>query len=297
MFSNFIKRLKLKLFYFDNVLTTEVFKGDSELCHMDRATIFAAALQRNGIKYIRRDPKTGRIILRTPEGLQVATDKYWAIFHEIFCAKLYELEDKYTDKPFAVFDLGLNRAYTSLYYSTFENCKVIYGYEPHPSTFEFASYNVNLNKDFLESRGTKINIFEYGIGDKDETISLFTIPGRDGVSTVKGCSNSAIKGKKEKNLQQIDVKICDVKEEFSKRFAEIESQNLRKILKIDVEGAEYGIFTELCKSGQIKNFDLIIGDSHNGLEPIRQQLEANGFILEHVGSGVGKCQEFLFIKA
>ncbi|MBQ1655215.1 MAG: FkbM family methyltransferase, partial [Bacteroidales bacterium] len=71
---------------------------------------------------------------------------------------------------------------------------------------------------------------------------------------------------------------------------------LRKILKIDVEGAEYGIFEDLCKTGQIKQFDLITGEAHNGIEPIRMKLEANGFTMEHIG-GSGKCKDFLFVKA
>lgn len=292
--SNFIKKLKLNLFYFDNLLTKEVFKCDPELCKMERAHILAAAMHRNGIRYIRKDPNNGRIILCTPEKIMVATDNYWIIFHEIFCAKLYEMEDKHLKEPFVLFDLGMNRAYTSLYFTQFDSCKVIYGYEPHPETFAFAKYNIDLNKEYLIDKGIKVNIFEYGLGDKDATLQLRSISGRDGVSTVEGCQNSAVSGKS--NTQSINVKICNVSTELEKRFAEIKDMGLRKILKIDVEGAEYGIFEELCKTGQIKQFDLITGEAHNGIEPIRMKLEANGFTMEHIG-GSGKCKDFLFVKA
>lgn len=291
--SKFFKNLKLKLFYFDNLLTNEMFKCDSELCNMHRANILASAMHRNGIRYIRRDPKTEKVILKTTENIYVAIDNYWAIFHEVFCAKIYELEDKYTNKPFALFDLGMNRAYTSLYFSTLDNCKVIYGYEPHPETFAFAKYNISLNKEYLESKGIKVNIFNYGIGDKDATLQLRSISGRDGVSTIEGLHNSAVADNSKG--QSINVKICGVSSEFEKRFAEINDLGLHKILKIDVEGAEYGIFEELCKTGQIKQFDLIIGEAHNGIEPINTQLEANGFTMEHIG-GTWKCKDFLFIK-
>lgn len=291
--SKFFKNLKLKLFYFDNLLTNEMFKCDSELCNMHRANILASAMHRNGIRYIRRDPNTGKVILKTPENIYVAIDNYWAIFHEVFCAKIYELEEKYTNKPFALFDLGMNRAYTSLYFSSLDNCKIIYGYEPHPETFAFARYNIDLNKEYLENKGVKVNIFNYGIGDKDATLLLRSISGRDGVSTIEGLHNSAVTEKTK--TQSINVKICGVFTEFEKRFAEINDQGLRKILKIDVEGAEYGIFEELCKTGQIKQFDLIIGEAHNGIEPINTQLEANGFSIEHIG-GTWKCKDFLFVK-
>lgn len=292
--SKFFKQLKLKLFYFDNLLTKEMFKCDYELRNMDRASILASAMNRNGIRFIRRDPKNGKIILRTQDNILVAIDNYWAIFHEIFCAKIYEFESKHTNVPFALFDLGMNRAYTSLYFSAFDNCKVIYGYEPHPETFAFARYNIDLNKEYLLNKGIKVYIFEYGLGDKDATLQLRSISGRDGVSTVEGCQNSAVSDKSK--TQSIDVKICNVSTELEKRFAEIKDMGLRKILKIDVEGAEYGIFEELCKTGQVKQFDLITGEAHNGIEPIKMKLEANGFTMEHIG-GSGKCKDFLFVKA
>ena len=294
--SNFIKKLKLKLLYFDNLLTPEMFRCDTELCNMHRANILASAMYRNGIKFIRRDPNTERVLLRTKENLTIAIDNYWAIFHEIFCSNLYEMEHKHIKEPFAVFDLGMNRAYASLYFTQYDTCKVIYGYEPHPETFAFAKYNIDMNKDYLESKKIKINAYDYGLGEKDATLQMFSINGRDGVSTISGCQNSAVSDKASKKAQSINVKICSVEKEFEKRFAEIEGMGLRKILKIDVEGAEYGIFDALCKSGQIKQFDLIIGESHNGIEPIRTELEANGFVMEHIG-GIGKRRDFLFVKA
>ena len=293
---SFIKNLKLKLFYFDNLLTKEMFKYDPELCQMERAHILAAAMNRNGIRYIRKDPNNGRVILCTPEKILVAIDKYWVIFHEIFCAKLYEMEEKHLKEPFVLFDLGMNRAYTSLYFTQFDTCRVIYGYEPHPETFAFAKYNIDLNKDLLESKNITINAYDYGLGENDATLQMFSISGRDGVSTVSGCENSAVGDKASKAAQSIEVKICSVEKEFEKRFAEIEGKGLRKFLKIDVEGAEYGIFDALCKSGKIKQFDLIVGESHNGIAPIRTQIEANGFVMEHIG-GEGKCCDFLFVKA
>jgi hypothetical protein len=69
------------------------------------------------------------------------------------------------------------------------------------------------------------------------------------------------------------------------------------ILKIDVEGAEYEIFDDLCTSGTIEVFDLIVGDVHNGLHPVMEQLSHThnlvhrtnthkvfGFIFEKKGS-------------
>ena len=45
-----------------------------------------------------------------------------------------------------------------------------------------------------------------------------------------------------------------------------------KVLKIDVEGAEYDIFADLHEHGLLKEFDLIIGEYHKGLEPLLEYL-------------------------
>ena len=285
----------LNAFRYEDFLKEEVFKCDEELCNIRKAGKLSFTMYKNGIKYIRRDPNNGRIILRTPDGLLIAINDHWAIFHEIFCAKVYELEEKYTQKPFVLFDLGLNRAYASLYFSTFDNCKVIYGYEPHPDTFEFAKYNIALNKDYLESRSIIIKVFECGLGAEDATIRLNSFVNRDGVSTLDGCQNLALSKKELAKAQGINVNILGSTNEFEKRFSEIEGLGLYKIMKIDVEGAEYVIINELCKTGLIKQFDLIIGESHNGITSIKSSLEANGFIMKHIG-GAAACRDFLFDK-
>ena len=70
----------------------------------------------------------------------------------------------------------------------------------------------------------------------------------------------------------------------------------RIILKIDVEGAEYDIFENLINDSNILDqIDIIIGESHMGLQPIIDFLEPKGFYLEKKG-GKGKTQDFLFVK-
>lgn len=285
----------INTFHYEDFLKEEVFKCDEELCKIRKANKLSFTMYKNDIKYIRRDPKNGRVILRTPDGLFIAINDHWAIFHEIFCAKVYELEEEYTQKPFALFDLGLNRAYASLYFSTFDNCKVIYGYEPHPDTFEFAKYNIALNKGYLDSRNINVKLFEYGLGAEDATIRLNSIANRDGVSTLDGCQNLALSKKELAKAQGINVKILGASNEFEKRFSELEGLGLYKIMKIDVEGAEYDIINDLCKTGLIKQFDLIIGESHNGITSIKSNLEANGYIMKHIGGAV-TCRDFLFVK-
>lgn len=290
---DFIKKPELDSY--DAFLTYEIFKCDAELCRMRKAPMLASALHRNGIKYIRKDPKNERIILYTKDNLLIAINDHWAIFHEIFCAKIYELDEELANKPFALFDLGMNRAYASLYFSTYENCKIIYGYEPNPTTIEFARYNLALNQEHLRSKNKIINVFEYGLGEKDGTVLLNCFANRDGISTIEGCPNSILSKKEFKKAQRIPVVIKSVTKEFNKRFSEIEKQNLRKIMKIDVEGAEYEIIEALCKTGQIKSFDAIFGESHDGISSIKNKLESNGFVLKHLG-GEKKCNDFLFVK-
>lgn len=280
---------------YDDYLTYEVFKCDTELCKIRKAPVLAASLYRNGIQYLRRDPENGRIILSTKENLLIAINDHWAIFHEVFCARKYEFDREITNKPFVLFDLGMNRAYASLFFALSDNCRIIYGYEPHPETIEFAKYNIELNKNYLTTKNIQIKIFEYGLGKNDEVAILNGFVNRDGISTIEGCPNSVISQKELAKARRISVGLRSVTKDFDVRFSEIKGKNLHKILKIDVEGSEYVIIDELCKTGQIKKFDTIIGEAHDGISLIKNNLESNGFVLRHLGTD-GNCNDFLFVK-
>jgi FkbM family methyltransferase len=268
-------RAKRKLFFQDDLLISMLFRDDKGVKSIDRIWRLAEGMKFRGIKYIGRDPEKGWLILKTQQGTYLATNERFGTLFEVFCQGCYDADDKYFAQPFVMFDFGLNRAYSTLFFAQHPSCQKIFGYEPDRETFEFAKYNVALNPHL----SSKIEIYSYGLGATDATANLFKNADRDSISTIDLAQNKYL-GKKDIAAMHVEsVTIKKSSNEVKNRLNEVKSRlkmvgENKIILKIDVEGAEYEIFNDLCESGMIAVFDLIIGKAHNGLQPIVTQLSA-----------------------
>jgi FkbM family methyltransferase len=287
--------VKRKLFYFNDQeinLLSQVYRGDLSVKKIPDIHYLAEGMRNNHIRYIRRDPRSDRLILKTSEGTYLASDRYFWILYEVFCCHIYAMDNKYFDVyPFVVFDFGANRAYASLFFAQQPNCLKVFGYEPDKETFDFAQYNLSLNRLLAQ----KIELFNYGLGSENKTVDLYKIDGRDGISSLNPDLNAAISKQDKGKMQKKSINIKKVSEEVQRVINSYkDDDNLKFILKIDVEGAEYEIFEDLCENGIISKFDLIVGDSHHGLKPIEKSLEPD-FELVHYSEN-NNCQGFLFEK-
>lgn len=181
----------------------------------------------------------------------------------VFCDDEYHFD---MGEKYVMFDIGFNLGMTSLHKAQDKNCVKIYAFEPFVPTFELAKHNMELNKKLSE----KITAFNYGLGDKDETISINYNPDKPGsMSSVKNRFTDC------KDVEIIHIKkTSDVlKPLFAKHKEKI-------FLKIDCEGAEKQILPDLDNSGLIKNVDVIIMEWHFE-DPgwIIDLLTRNGFIV------------------
>jgi FkbM family methyltransferase len=288
-----LQELKRKLFFSDNELLRQTFRDDN-VKDIPNVWRLAENMKHKNIKFIRRDPETNRLILKTAEGTYIATDSYFGILNEVFAYGLYEIDEKYFAEPFVVFDLGMNRAYASLFFAQHINCKKVYGYEPDPETFGFAEYNIALNNHLAE----KIVAFDFGLGTDDAIVDFYKMPGRDGVNGMNPDSNYVISRKDKQKMQKTTVSVksaSNIINEILKNTNRME----RIMLKIDVEGAEYDIFKDLCDNGIIEIFDMILGDIHDEIRPEFEKLKethnlvhltqgkiGHGFVFEKKGSWV-----------
>jgi FkbM family methyltransferase len=282
------------LFFFDRtrrIALRIIFRGDTSINNIPDIIHLAEGMRVSGIKYIGRDYQTKRLILQTQDGLYLATDEYFWILDEIFCCKIYELDEKYLREPFVVFDLGMNRAYSSLFFAKNKNCLKVFGYEPDVATYEFALYNISLNPALSE----KIETFNCGLASKNGTIDFFKITGRDGVNTIDPEKNSAIKKTDRKNMEKSVVSLKKASEEFKRILSSVD-EKVKVFIKIDVEGAEYDILEDLFNDPICDRIDMIIGESHAGLQPIINRLKPHKFILQYY-SGANHCEGFMFLKA
>jgi FkbM family methyltransferase len=222
------------------------------------------------------------LYLKTKDDIIVSTDKYYAIFLEIFIDKIYTIPPQMTTKDFVVFDMGMNRGYASLYFANHVNCTHVYGFELMEETFRAAVDNFNLNPHLKN----KITPFNYGLWDNDGVIDV-EIDGIDGHTSITGVPNNITKNKK----KQASVKKAS--SALSGIFHQMES-GIYKILKIDVEGSEYIIFKDLYENKLIQEFDLVIGEYHNGLDNLKKYLlDFNCLYNETISDGHSGIMSFI----
>ena len=155
----------------------------------------------------------------------------------------FDMNEKYI-----MFDIGFNLGMTSLHKAQDKNCVKIYAFEPFVPTYKLAMRNMELNKKLAK----KITAFNYGLGDKDETIDVNYNHDRPGaMSSVKNVFSEC------DDVEQIHIK--NASEILRPLFAK-HKENI--FLKIDCEGAEKQILPDLEKSGLIKKVDVIVMEWH-----------------------------------
>ncbi len=228
------------------------------------------------------DSEQDKIYLKTNNNIFITTDKYYAIVLEIFVHEVYSLPPYVSETDFVVFDMGMNRAYTSLYFADMPHCQHVYAWEIDTKTYSFAQENLQLNVHL----SNKITSYNFGLWNDDEEIDL----GSDGID-----GHSAISDVKQTNTMQTfsRVKVKNASKELSNIFKSIDNK-FSKVLKIDVEGSEYVIFENLYKNNILQQFDLIIGEYHDGIDGLKPYL--SDFNCIYHNSIDGKLGAFTFVK-
>lgn len=196
------------------------------------------------------------------------------IINEIFVDEVYNFE---ANSEYLVIDIGMNVGLAALYFSQFENIKYVFGFEPFVQTYESALKNFEFNAMISH----KIQTFNYGLSDKDQSIDL--------------PYNSQIRGSMGiKNMTEICKDGCTetiiLKEASTALIKIIEKHKSYKIVvKIDCEGSEYDIIESLEKSSILSLFDMYIIEWHKMPEyEIKHSrminlLKSNGFIVTRRG--------------
>jgi FkbM family methyltransferase len=208
------------------------------------------------------------IEFKTPSGIKSITNSYFAIFKEIFCDKIYSSYDEYIKDEYIIFDIGANRGYSALYFAEDEKCKNIFSFEPDPVTLQLLYKNLDLNPKLKE----KITVFEYGLFNKDEDIIFYKNgEGSDWANSMnlEYIQSSFSKERLSKIIEsKIHVKNAGlIAKEIIKNH---HLGKLTKIMKIDIEGAEYAVLQSLKDHDALKEFDMIIGECHKGMDGIME---------------------------
>jgi FkbM family methyltransferase len=220
--------------------------------------------------------------------------EYPWIAREVFAQHIYFINPRYLKATeYVVFDIGMNRGYASLYFASQTWCTAVHGFELNELTYKQAMENVDLNPALKD----KINLYNVGLGNKDEQLKCYYLPHRDGICTT---SLEFLKDYAPEELDQVIEKEITIKKTSTvlQRLVEDLPANVGIILKIDVEGAEYDILQDLMEDYPelLARVELIIGEAHLGMDRINKILGPFGFVNVSQKNYNPKTQDFLFIR-
>ena len=221
--------------------------------------------------------------IQSPEGIRLALDYFsFRTVFLVFIKKNYNIVNFYLfhKEDYIVIDFGLNRAYSALYFAHFDNCKKIYGYELVPSTYQKAMYNINLNPHLSH----KIEAYNIGVSDEEKEVDIyFDTSNDDGSSLFEIERSHSVEKAYVKSTYDIVSKIIANHPEE------------KKVLKFDIEGAEYIMLEQLLKDDLIQNFDILVGETHQGYKDFFAKIPEN-FENIHLNIIDKHMAEFAFIN-
>jgi FkbM family methyltransferase len=161
-----------------------------------------------------------------------------SLFNEIFIKQVYFF-DTSTDKPFII-DCGSHIGMSILYFKLlYPNAEVL-GFEPDPASFRFLKKNIENNnlKD--------VKLIKKALSNKNDKILFYG--GRSATS-------SAFKNRGGNKVIEIEaVKLSN----YIERNVDF--------LKIDVEGAEFGILQDLISKNKLKMINKIVVEYHHHMK-------------------------------
>lgn len=195
----------------------------------------------------------------------------YGMFKEIFIDQNYFIP--FTKEPLSIIDCGTNIGISLLYFRTQAPSAHIIAFEPNPYTYEVAKRNIDRNN-------LQVTLHNVGVGSKSEQVTFFTE-----ISDPTSQSASMTKQLATKHYAMQEIKV--VIEPLSKFITEPVD-----ILKLDIEGAEGEVITELAQANKLSFVKKIFIEYHfDGvhttypLSTILGHLEAAGFIFV-INSGI-----------
>ena len=231
----------------------------------------------NDIEFLSFSPAENKLLLKDKFGTILATNNRYYNILEVIAYDSYSVPQLYEFDDFVVFDIGMNRGYSSLRFAEFDNCSRVYGFEIDDVTYDKAVYHKKLNPQLAD----KLKLHNFGISNKNSKEELYFLKGADTLSTLEPDFvdiEFQLKAAKDK----VETKLVEVRRASEVIEHIIERDNIKSkiVLKIDTEGSEYKIIDDLIQSNTINEVDLILGEGHKFCdEDIGLKLENAGFKL------------------
>jgi len=147
-----------------------------------------------------------------------------AIIFEIFVTKVYPI--KKTDNKKIIFDIGAHSGYFTVFANILLPNSIIYSFEPEPGNFHNLEKNLALNG---LSDNSSVKIFNFGLSSKDKEVIFY--------KNISSANFSVFRNKNYQNSIKVQLKSL-------RSFLEKNKIYHIDLLKIDIEGGEYEIFSD-----------------------------------------------------
>ena len=185
------------------------------------------------------------------------------------------LNEIYLDKSYGsefngknIIDIGMSNADSSIYFIK-NGAKYVIGLEPDKETFDLAVKNVTDSK--VED---KILPLHKALSDVNGSIELNIYDHNPNANSISEENIVRLNDTKHKETVE-STTLKDIIDKFAGEQI--------GILKMDCEGCEYSVFSNLDHDSYSK-IDTIIMEYHNGLQNLHEILKKNGFNLDITGS-------------
>ena len=170
------------------------------------------------------------------------------VAQDVFDIGFYNYVDN-SDNNLIVIDIGMNIGLASLFFASKERVTKVYGFEPFIDTYKQSLDNIRENDKLIQE---KIETFAYGLGNENCTKNfIYDASFSEGLSTV---GNGV-----EKSENTVSVIIKDATEILTP----ILNTSNKVVMKMDCEGSEYDILSNLHNSNLISKIDVFIIECHN----------------------------------
>jgi len=244
---------------FCQALRVAFFRGKTEPLAIPNIDYLIFSALQHGIQFESYDPAHKRMVF-LKDGIRFATDGYFYVLIEMFAHDQYAGLRQHVDRPYVVYDVGMNRGYASLWFANDPQCRSVYGFELVESTYRWALLNFSLNPRLA----SKIIPSCTGLAGENKTVELLYENTGDGVSTINAdFFQSYWTAPRRAHAKKTKATLCRASEVFAALPAPANGE--LRVLKIDVEGAEYEIFADLAQANRL-DFDIILAEAHLGVD-------------------------------
>lgn len=179
------------------------------------------------------------------------------------------------DSPFVFLDIGANQGLYTIGASQNPHSRTCYAFEPVKSTFGFLTANIKVN-----GAGKKCVPINKAVADKKGSASISAKAGHSGAATLAQTNDLISDAELTHQIEMVDYN--DLNEL-------VKVDDLPVVVKIDVEGFEPVVITELLKTNFAENISEIyfeVDESWIDIEGIRTELKSAGFThFQKIGEG------------